>query len=152
MTTHTYSTHLAWSGSTGAGYHAYPRRHRALAPPAAEIPLSADPRFRGDAELVNPEQLLVMAASSCQLLSFLAVAARDGVDVVDYEDNAQGVMTTDGAEPMRIERIELAPVVRVAAGTEHQRVLTLVERAHAECYIAHSLTGTVRVSATVVDA
>ena len=33
-----------------------------------------DVAFRGDASLPNPEQLLVAAASSCQMLSFLAVA------------------------------------------------------------------------------
>ena len=151
MTEHTYSTHLVWSGSTGAGYRAYPRRHSAAAPPAAPIAISADPHFRGDADLVNPEQLLVMAASSCQLLSFLAVAARAGVDVLDYEDDARGLMTERTA-PMRLERIDLAPVVRVAPGSDHQQVLALVEQAHAECYVAASLTSTVRVHPTVVEA
>ena len=79
---HTYLARVEWSGSTGAGYRAYPRAHTAWTPPATEgFDLSADPHFRGDADLPNPEQLLVLAASSCQLLSFLAVAARGGVDV-----------------------------------------------------------------------
>lgn len=151
MTTHTYSTHVAWQGSTGAGYRAYPRAHAGVAPPSAEIPLSADPHFRGDATRVNPEQLLVLAASSCQLLSFLAVAAHAGVDVLDYEDNAEGVMP-DGRTTMRIERIDLTPVIRVAPGTDHDRIRALVEQAHHGCYIANSLTTTVTVTATVVDA
>ncbi len=29
MTTHTYTTHVDWSGSTGDGYRAYSRDHRA---------------------------------------------------------------------------------------------------------------------------
>ena len=58
-------------------------------PPATEtFALSADPHFRGDATRANPEQLLVLAASSCQLLSFLHVAATAGLDVLDYTEHA----------------------------------------------------------------
>ncbi len=99
MTTHTYRTQLAWQGSTGVGYHGYPRRHRGVAPASPEIELSADPYFGGEAARLNPEQLLVLAASSCQLLSFLAVAAQDGVDVLDYTDEAEATTSTS-AHPL----------------------------------------------------
>ena len=73
---HRYSVRCHWSGSTAGGYEAYDRGHEASAPPAAAVLLlSADPGFRGDPGRLNPEQLVVLAASSCQLLSFLAVAA-----------------------------------------------------------------------------
>ncbi|MDQ6854594.1 MAG: OsmC family peroxiredoxin, partial [Actinomycetota bacterium] len=91
MAVHRYTVSCAWQGSTGGGYDAYDRSHTATAPPARPtLPLSSDPAFRGDPALLNPEQLLVMAAASCQLLSFLAVAARARVDVVDYRDDAEG--------------------------------------------------------------
>ena len=80
MLTHTYETRIAWVGSTAGGYRVYSRAHNGVPFPATqELALSADPAFRGSHELLNPEQLLVMAASSCQLLSFLAVAARTHV-------------------------------------------------------------------------
>lgn len=147
---HTYDTHLLWSGSTGSGYRDYLRDHRAAAPPAGEIVLSADPHFRGDARYTNPEQLLVMAASSCQLLSFLAIAARRGVDVVDYDDEARGEMP-DGAAPMRLTRILLKPVITVAAGTDRDLVEQLVADAHHDCYIANTLNAEVVVEPTVVS-
>lgn len=150
MATHTYRTQLSWRGSTGAGYRDYSRDHTAVAPPAAAVALSADPAFRGDPELMNPEQLLVMAASSCQLLAFLALAARAGVDVIWYEDDATAVMTERG-EPTRIERIDLAPIIRVATGTDHGDVRALVEQAHRECYIANSLNSVVTISATLLE-
>lgn len=157
MTTHTYATHLAWSGSTADGYAAYPREHHAAgtgddhAPRTAPLRVSAAPEFRGDPALLNPEQLLVLAASSCQLLSFLGLAARAGVDVRRYTDDADGLMPTSPA-PTRLTQVTLRPVVEVAAGTDHALVRTLVERAHDACYVAHSLTGDVHVTATVVDA
>jgi organic hydroperoxide reductase OsmC/OhrA len=139
MPGHTYRAQVEWSGSTGAGYRTYPRAHTAHTPPATEgFDLSADPHFRGDADLPNPEQLLVLAASSCQLLSFLSVAARGGIDVVGYEDDALGEMP-DGVSPQRLTRITLRPVVTVAGGTPVAAVERMLHEAHEECYIANSL-------------
>ena len=138
-TTHRYTTTCSWKGSTGVGYEAYDRNHRVTAPPAsAELELASDPAFRGDPARLNPEQLLVAAASSCQLLSFLAVAARARIDVLAYEDEADGVMPEDD-RPMRITRITLRPRIDVAAGPSDERVAHLVEVAHRECFIANSL-------------
>src|SRR4051812_45276835 len=114
MTTHTYATSVRWTGSTGLGYRAYPRTHTGTAA-GATVTLSADPAFRGDAEHPNPEQLLVLAASSCQLLSFLAVAARHHVDVLGYDDRAAGFMD-DSERPVRPGRAGLRPGITVPAG------------------------------------
>ena len=137
---HRYTASCAWQGSTAAGYDGYPRTHEAKAPPApATLELSSDPAFRGDPALLNPEQLLVLAASSCQLLSFLAVAARARVDVIEYRDEAEGEMPEDDP-PMRITRITLRPQIVVSEDVSEARVRHLVEVAHRECFIANSLT------------
>jgi len=153
MTTHLYATHLDWSGSTGDGYRSYRRDHHAAGAQgnAPGVELSAAPEFRGDATRLNPEQLLVMAASSCQLLSFLAVAAQAGVDVITYTDDADGIMPSD-PQPARLTQITLSPVIQVAPGTDHGLVRALMEQAHDQCYIAHSLTADITISPTVVDA
>jgi organic hydroperoxide reductase OsmC/OhrA len=142
-----HTARLAWDGSTGEGYRFYSRAHSAAAAEAS-LRLSADPHFRGDAALLNPEQLVVMAASSCQLLSFLSLAARRHLDVVRYTDDAAGHLSAD-LRRARIELIELAPVIEVAPGTDEALVLALVEQAHQECYIANSLNSTITISATV---
>ena len=136
--THRYTASCSWRGSTGVGYDDYDRAHTATAQPAAAgLELSADPAFRGDEARLNPEQLVVLAASSCQLLSFLAVAARARVDVISYDDDATGEMP-DGRYPW-IERIVLRPRVTYRGETKEERVLHLLELAHRECYIANSL-------------
>lgn len=148
MTTHTYAAHLTWAGSTGDGIRAYSREHAVTAAPAASaLTLSADPAFRGDPDLLNPEQLLVAAASSCQLPSFLAVAARAGVDVVGYVDRAEGFMD-DADTPARISRITLAP--RITTVADPDEVARLVAQGHEGCYIANSLSTEVVVEPTVV--
>jgi organic hydroperoxide reductase OsmC/OhrA len=136
---HRYTVLSRWRGSTGAGYEAYDRSHEVEATPTAvTLALSSDSAFRGDARLLNPEQLLVMAASSCQLLSFLAVSARARIDVIDYRDDAEGEMPENDT-PMRITRITLRPQIVVREDVNEARVRHLVDVAHRECFIANSL-------------
>jgi organic hydroperoxide reductase OsmC/OhrA len=136
--THRYQTQLSWHGSTAGGYASYDRTHEVTAPPAnVRLTMSADPAFRGDPDRVNPEQLLLAAASSCQMLSLLALAAREGIDVVDYQDGAEAVMPEDH-KPLRITRITLRPRLLVAPGAG-ERVAALMVRAHHECFIANSV-------------
>lgn len=136
MATHAYRSSLSWSGST-ADYDSYDRRHELTLGPVS-LAVSADVAFRGDPDLPNPEQLLVAAASSCQLLSFLAVASRSRVEVVRYSDDAEGVMP-ESEVPMRVTSIVLRPRVVVRGGSV-QRVERLLHKAHEHCYIANSLT------------
>ena len=149
---HGYATLLRWSGSTGLGYEGYGRDHVVRAVPATtELALSSDPAFRGTLGVLNPEQLLVAAASSCQLLSFLAVAARARLDVVAYADETTAVMPEDDP-PMRITRIEIRPTVTLADTDRPrptaERLAHLTEVAHKECFIANSLASEVVVTPT----
>jgi organic hydroperoxide reductase OsmC/OhrA len=149
---HHYATNLTWNGSTGDGYEKYSRQHRLTAPPAADgLDLSSDPAFRGDPALLNPEQLLVAAAASCQMLSFLSVAARSRIDVIGYTDEATAVMD-EGDAPARINTIQLNPVVTLTdnGGTraDDERLHRMAEIAHRSCFIANSLTSDVRVAST----
>ena len=142
---HEYRCQLTWSGSTGVGYDDYDRSHRVAAPPAErELELSGDRAFGGDAALPNPEQLVVVAASSCQLLSFLAICARARIDVVDYSDEATAVMPEDD-EPMRITAIELRPRIVVAGDVSEERIRRYVALAHEQCYIANSLRTEIKI-------
>ena len=135
---HRYRARCSWRGSTAEGYERYDRGHVAGAPPAeAQLALSGDAAFGGDPARLNPEQLFVIAASSCQLLSFLAVAARARIDVRSYEDEAEAVMPEDDP-PTRLTRIVLRPRIVVAEGPTEDRVRRLAELAHRECYIANS--------------
>jgi organic hydroperoxide reductase OsmC/OhrA len=147
--THRYATQLEWQGSTRQGYEHYDRRHRVVTGRAeTALELSSDAIFRGDEKLTNPEQLLVAAASSCQLLSFLAIAARARIDVTAYSDAAEGIMPEDDP-PTRITEIVLRPRITIVSDVPLDRVLHYVQQAHNECYIANSLKSDVRVEPKV---
>lgn len=147
--THRYTAQLTWAGSTAEGYDRYSRAHEATCGPSTgdgdrtpkpPLPLSSDPAFGGDPAKLNPEQLLVLAASSCQMLSFLAVAARARIDVTQYEDDAEGVMPEDD-RPVRITRILLRPQITIKGDApDDARLRQLVDTAHRHCFIANSLS------------
>ena len=146
---HHYNAAVSWSGSTAKGYAGYDRAHTATAAPAeTELKLSSDPAFLGEPTLLNPEQLVVAAAASCQLLSFLAVAARARLDVREYRDEAAATMP-EAEKPIRLAEIVLRPHITLAAGPSEERVRHLVEIAHRECFIANSLSTPVRVEPVV---
>ncbi len=147
MTTHSYDTHLEWRGSTGDGYRAYSRTHVVTPQGAAALTLSADPGFRGDSTLANPEQLLLAAASSCQSLSFAALTARAHIDVVSHTDHASAIMSEDVA-PIRITEITLRPTIEVRGATEDD-VLPLIHEAHEQCFIANSITARISIEPTI---
>lgn len=66
MADHEYTTTITWTGSTGGGYRSFSREHTASLTRSDNLTMSADAAFRGEVHLTNPEQLVVVAASSCQ--------------------------------------------------------------------------------------
>ena len=148
MAAHHYETRLRWTGSTGLGWEAYDRAHTAVAPSAEQEIRLTTGEAHGDPRILNPEQLVVMAASSCQMLWFLHLAAKARIDVVEYEDDASGLMPEDD-EPVRITEITLRPRIVVAGEVNEERVRKLVQTAHEHCFIANSLKTDIRLESRI---
>ena len=83
------------------------------------------------------------------MLSFLAVAARARLDVVDYRDEAVGEMR-EGERPMWVTRIVLRPHITLGSPAPRAKVEGLVEVAHRECFIAQSLRSEIVLEPTLV--
>jgi organic hydroperoxide reductase OsmC/OhrA len=151
---HDYAVALTWTGAKAGAttsYQAYSREYEYRCGDKAPMRGSADPHFRGDPTLYNPEELLVVALATCHLLSYLAECARAGVHVVAYEDSAHGTMTVRDGK-LRFRDVVLRPRVTIAAGANADRALALHEPAHADCYIANSVNFPVRHEPTIIIA
>jgi organic hydroperoxide reductase OsmC/OhrA len=138
---HHYRTHLIWDGNLGDGtatYAGYGRQHRILIDGKPELHATADAAFRGDAATHNPEDLFLAAISSCHMLSYLALCAREKLRVVAYEDEARGTMQEDGKGGGKFVEVTLHPVVTLASADDAARATELHERAHQLCFIANS--------------
>jgi organic hydroperoxide reductase OsmC/OhrA len=148
IATHRYETRLRWTGSTGLGWDHYDRTHSVTAPPAQQEVRVTTGESKGDPAILNPEQLLVMAASSCQMLWFLHLAAKARIDVVAYEDDALALMPED-AKPVRITEITLRPRITVTGDASEERIHKLMHSAHDYCFISKSLNSAMSIEPTV---
>ena len=81
-----------------------------------DIPGASDPAFRGDRTRWNPEDLLVGSLSACHKLWYLHLCAVEGVRVLSYRDEAEGLMAEDPERGGAFTRVVLRPVVGVAPG------------------------------------
>jgi organic hydroperoxide reductase OsmC/OhrA len=148
VATNTYETRVHWTGSTGLGWEHYDRTHVATAPGIEQEVRVTTGESKGDPSILNPELLLLMAASSCQMLWFLHLAAKARIDVVEYDDSASALMPTD-EQPVRITEITLRPRIVVSGDASEERVHKLAHTAHEHCFVANSLTAQMTLQPTV---
>ena len=147
--TNTYETRVHWTGSTGLGWEHYDRTHVGTANPAEQEVRITTGESKGDPSVLNPEQLVLMAASSCQMLWFLHLAAKARIDVVEYEDSGTALMPTD-REPVRITEITPAPAhSRCRRGERGARPQALLHGATEHCFVANSLNSQMSLQPTV---
>jgi organic hydroperoxide reductase OsmC/OhrA len=123
----------------------YSRGHRWRFDGGVEVPASASPQVvplpMSVAAAVDPEEAFVASLSSCHMLFFLSLAARQGFVVDDYRDEAVGVMARDAGGKLAITQVTLHPVVRYG-GEKHPSAAeedALHHAAHEECFIASSV-------------
>ena len=148
---HHYRAKLTWTGAAAgptSDYQSYSREYRVDFDGKAAMTGSADPAFRGDPALHNPEDLLLVALASCHMLSYLALAALEGIEVVAYEDAPSGTMQQEGRGG-RFTEVALHPKVTLAPGSDLARGEALHDAAHATCFIANSVNFPVRHEAEV---
>ena len=147
---HQYKSRLVWEGGARgtAEYASYDRSYRIAIDGKAGINGSADAMFKGDKSKLNPEDLFVAAISSCHLLSYLALCARNGINVASYEDDASGTLALNPDWSGKFDEVVLHPRVTIASG-DLDLAIKLHETAHEQCFIANSCSCPVRNEPTV---
>jgi organic hydroperoxide reductase OsmC/OhrA len=90
---------------------------------------------------VDPEEAFVASVSSCHMLTFLFVAARQGFQVDRYDDEAVGVMTKNEKAVPWLSLVTLHPQIaysgeKLPTPADEERLHHL---AHEQCFIANSI-------------
>ena len=128
-------------------YKEYTRDHVWKFEGGSEVRGSAAPKYLGNEALVDPEQAFVASLSSCHMLTFLAVAARDGFVVDHYEDAAVGYMERNENKKLAITRVVLSPRITWGGDAPDRTHLDkLHHTAHEQCFIANSVTTKIEVA------
>lgn len=142
-----YELTLTWTGNTGSGTSGvrdFSRSHAVEVPGKPTLHMSADIPFRGDADRWNPEELLLAALSGCHMLSYLWLAAQNGVVVAAYTDHPSATLTLHRDGGGEMESATLQPAVTVLDERHRELALNMHEEAARLCFIARSVNFPVR--------
>jgi organic hydroperoxide reductase OsmC/OhrA len=84
----------------------------------------------------------VASLSSCHMLWFLSIAAKNGFCVQSYKDEAEGTLAADTHGKVRMTAVGLRPHVVFLDGKvpTAEVVRAMHAEAHRECFIANSVT------------
>jgi len=149
---HRYRLQSTWAGNRGSGTSGYRDYDRSVTIEIVGKPTlhaSSDKPFRGDAAKWNPEDLLLASLSECHLLSYLHACVQAGVVVVDYRDEASGLMVEDGRGGGRFAEVVLRPTVTVADASMTDAATAAHAQAREWCFIANSVNFPVRHEPTI---
>ena len=133
---------VKWArNSTDFGYKNYNRDHVWRFDSGVDVPASAAPAYLGNPQRVDPEAAFVAALSSCHMLTFLYVAAKQGFVVDSYADEAVGEMTKNERGKFWVSKVTLSPAITFTGEKRPtpEQLDHLHHLAHEECYIANSV-------------
>ncbi|MDH6015464.1 OsmC family protein [Vibrio splendidus] len=90
---------------------------------------------------VDPEEAFIAALSSCHMLTFLGIAAKQKYVVASYVDDAIGVLEADESGGSSVTKVTLRPDI-VFSGIKiptAKQLDKLHHLAHKNCFIANSV-------------
>lgn len=148
-----YFADISWKLREGENFPSskYSRAHKWTFDGGIEVLASSSPHvvpvpYSVEAH-VDPEEAFVASLSSCHMLWFLALAARQKFIVTSYMDRAKGVMARNSEGKLAMTEVTLRPFLEFdekAAPTPEQ-LANLHHEAHEMCFIANSVKTEVRV-------
>ena len=146
-----YTAETLWQRNDGDFLgNRYSRRHLLRFDGGLEVPGSSSPHVvplpMSDASALDPEEAFVSSLSSCHMLWFLSIAAKNKFCVDRYFDIASGVMEKNADGKMAMTLVTLRPDVVFSGERQPDRaaLAQLHHDAHEACFIANSVKTEVR--------
>lgn len=123
-----YSRGHVWEFDGGVSVPASSSRH------VVPLPMSVEAN-------VDPEEAFVASLSSCHMLFFLSIAAKQGLRVDTYTDNAVGVMEKNREGRKSMTRVTLRPDITFSGekSPTREQLQKIHHLSHENCFIANSV-------------
>jgi peroxiredoxin-like protein len=137
---HEYETSMVWSEG---------RKGKVEAPGLPPLDFASPPEFGGPGGTWTPEHAFVTAATSCILLTFVAIAEFSKLAFKGVSASAKGKLEKVEGEGLRFTSIDVALRVEVGSEADIARAERLVQKAEASCLVSKSLKTPVRVKAEI---
>ncbi len=142
-----YYAKVAWSRGSDERYtdNKYSREHEWTFDGGLTVPASSSPHvvplpYSVEAN-VDPEEAFVASLSSCHMLFFLSIAAKNRFIIDQYIDNAVGIMEEDSDGKVSMTKVTLRPEITFAADTQpsYEKLEQMHHQSHEQCFIANSV-------------
>ena len=142
-----YSAVIRWARGDDEAFsdNQYSRGHTWEFDGGVTVPASSSPHvvplpFSVEAN-VDPEEAFIAALSSCHMLTFLGIAAKQKYVIDSYVDDAVGVLEEDESGRSSVTKVTLRPDI-VFSGSKiptAKQLDKLHHLAHKNCFIANSV-------------
>ncbi|MEZ8697862.1 OsmC family protein [Vibrio lentus] len=142
-----YSAVIRWARGDDEAFsdNQYSRGHTWEFDGGVTVPASSSPHvvplpFSVEAN-VDPEEAFIAALSSCHMLTFLGIAAKQKYVIDSYVDDAVGVLEEDESGRSSVTKVTLRPDI-VFSGAKiptAKQLDKLHHLAHKNCFIANSV-------------
>jgi len=116
----------------------YSKTHQIIIEGKPVLDVSAAKAFKGDPELYNPEDLLLSSLVSCHMMSYLYVCSQNGIEILEYSDNAEATLEVSPDGSGRFVEVVLNPKVKISNPDKTDLALELHTKANQLCFIANS--------------
>ena len=137
---HEYETSMVWSEG---------RKGKVEVPGLPPLELASPPEFGGPGATWTPEHAFVTAATSCILLTFVAIAEFSKLSFQSLSARATGKLEKVEGEGLRFTSVEVTLRVEVGPEVDIARAERLVQKAEASCLVSKSLKTPVSVKAEI---
>jgi organic hydroperoxide reductase OsmC/OhrA len=142
-----YVATIKWARGVGERFsdNRYSRAHQWEFDGGVTVPASASthvlPPPLSNPAAVDPEEAFVASLSSCHMLWFLSLAARKGLVVESYTDQAVGYLEENEAGRLAMTRVTLRPAIQFSGAMlpTPAELGALHDDAHRQCFIANSV-------------
>lgn len=138
---HTFKAEANWTSKkdiTDSSKRFYNKSHQVKIEGKPILDVSAAKAFKGDPELYNPEDLLLSSLVSCHMMSYLYVCSQNGIEVLEYSDNAEAALEVNPDGSGRFVEVKLFPKVKISNPDQIELALNLHFKANQLCFIANS--------------
>jgi organic hydroperoxide reductase OsmC/OhrA len=142
-----YMATISWSRSAGEAYidNKYSRGHEWHFDGGFTVPASASTHivplpFSVEAN-VDPEEAFVASLSSCHMLFFLSIAAKNKYVIDEYVDDAIGLMELNDTGKMWMSKVTLRPKISFSGDKKPSlaKLTKMHHQSHEQCFIANSV-------------
>jgi peroxiredoxin-like protein len=133
LPSYSYEATIDWTGRRGG---------MLAAPGLPQLEVSAPPEFSGESGKWTPEHLLVGAAASCLMATFVAIAEISHVQLHSFRMKVAAKLEKVPGEGYRFTEVRLMPEIGVAEG-EQERAEKALAKAEKSCFVTQSLRATV---------